>query len=422
MSMEKQIRVAVIGCGGRGMGAYAPYVNDFDNVSLVAAAEPIAERREEFARRYGLRPENCYETAEEFFSAPREVDVVFICTQDRQHYGHVMAALEQGYDILLEKPISYRPEHCIEIAKRAAELGRRIMVCHVLRYTPFYQKVKELIAEGAIGRVMSVHQFEDVGWGHYAHSFVRGLWRNSDETSPMILAKCCHDLDILLWLVGADCEKVSSFGKLSNFVAENAPWDGERCTPECPQYTTCPYCAEKVYHSPEWKWAQGAVVLNPTEERLQKALETGPFGRCVYHCDNNVVDHQIVNMQFAGGVTASLTMCAFTQEMTRELKVMGTLGEIDGDMEQNRIVVRRFGEEPETIDVTKLATDLSGHGGGENRMLRDLFALVRGDTETCALTSVDQSVQSHIMAFASERSRVEGGRVVPLEEIYAEHR
>ena len=419
--MEKEIRVAVVGCGSRGMYSYAPYVQQFENASVVAVAEPVDERREFFAQTHNLKPENCFKTAEEFFAQPKLAEVVFICTQDRQHYEHTMAALEKGYDILLEKPVSNLPEHCIEIANTAKRLGRKVMVCHVLRYSPFYQKIKETIESGVIGKVMSLHQFEDVGYGHYAHSFVRGLWRNSDENSPMILAKCCHDMDIILWLVGKDCEKVSSFGSLSHFVPENAPIEGDRCTSECPKYDTCPYCANTVYHHPSWTWAQIAVVLNPDEERLQKALAENQYGRCVYRCDNNVVDHQIVNMQFAEGVTASLTMCAFTNAMTRELKIMGTLGEIVGNMDDNTIKIQPFGQEPEIIDVTTLATDLSGHGGGENKMIRDLFDMVVGEDTGVALTSIDKSVQSHIMAFASERSRVEGGRVVELKEIYDEH-
>ncbi|MBR7071161.1 MAG: Gfo/Idh/MocA family oxidoreductase [Clostridia bacterium] len=419
--MEKLIRVAVIGCGGRGMYSYAPYVKQFENAEITAVAEPIAERREFFAETYHLKPENCFETAEEFFAQPKMAEVVFICTQDRQHYAHTIAALKKGYDILLEKPVSNLPENCIDIANTAKRLGRKVMVCHVLRYTPFYQKIKEAIQNGEIGQVMSLHQFEDVGWGHYAHSFVRGLWRNSDETSPMILAKCCHDMDIILWLIGSDCQKVSSFGTLSHFVPENAPIEGDRCTKECPKYDSCPYCADKVYHNPKWAWAQQAVVLNPNEEKLQKALSENKYGRCVYRCDNNVVDHQIVNLQFEGGVTASLTMCAFTNEMTREIKIMGTRGEIIGNMEENTVTIKRFGEEPEVIDIRTIATDLSGHGGGENKMVRDLFAMVRGTDNGAALTSIDKSIQSHIMAFASERSRVEGGRVVELEEIYKEH-
>ena len=406
------------------MNSYAPYVKDFDGEEIVAAAEPIRERRECFAQRFGLTPDQCYETAEEFFTHPRMADVVFICTQDQQHYGHTMSALRLGYDVLLEKPVSNEPAHCIAIAEEAQRLGRSVVVCHVLRYTPFYQKIKETIVSGRIGRVISLHQFEEVGWGHYAHSFVRGLWNNSDETSPMILAKCCHDMDIILWLVGQDCRRVSSFGHLTHFKAENAPeGSGRQCSESCSQWDTCPYNAHKLYFSDRWAWAQSAVALNPTQERVEAALKDGKYGRCVYHCNNNVVDHQIVNMQFDEEITASLTMCAFTAEMKRELKVMGTLGEITGDMERNEICIRVFGQPDEVIDVTTLTTDLSGHGGGENRLLRDLFNQAQGiAAPDSSLTSVDKSVQSHIMAFAAERSRVDGGRVVELDEIYREHR
>lgn len=422
--MEKKIRVAVIGCGGRGMHSYAPYVKDFEGVEIVAAAEPIRERREYFAQTYGLRPDQCFETAEEFFAHPRMAEVAFICTQDQQHYAHTMSALNKGYDILLEKPISNVPEHCLTIAQEARRLGRTVVVCHVLRYTPFYQKIKETIQSGRIGQVISLHQFEDVGWGHYAHSFVRGLWNNSDNTSPMILAKCCHDLDIILWLIGENCRRVSSFGELTNFREENAP-EGSAlyCSDDCRARESCPYDAQKIYFSDQWRWAQGAVALNPTDEKVENALKDGRYGRCVYHCNNNVVDHQVVNMEFDQGITASLTMCGFTSRMTREIKVMGTLGEISGDMEKNKIFIRVFGQPDEQIDVTTLSTDLSGHGGGENRLLRDLFHLTEGIVPAAsALTSIDKSVQSHVMAFAAERSRLENGRMVELQEIYEDCR
>lgn len=422
--MKKKIRVAVVGCGGRGMHSYAPYVKDFEGVEIVAAAEPIRERREYFAQTYGLAPDQCFETAEELFAHPRMAEVAFICTQDQQHYAHTMSALNKGYDILLEKPISNVPEHCLAIAQEAKRLGRTVVVCHVLRYTPFYQKIKETIQSGRIGRVVSLHQFEDVGWGHYAHSFVRGLWNNADDTSPMILAKCCHDLDIILWLIGENCRRISSFGELKTFKEENAP-EGSAlyCSDECQVREACPYDAKKIYFSEQWSWTQGAVALNPTPEKVENALKDGQYGRCVYHCNNNVVDHQIVNMEFDQGITASLTMCGFTSRMTREIKVMGTLGEITGDMEKNEILIRVFGQPDERIDVTTLTTDLSGHGGGENRLLRDLFHLAEGIVPAAsALTSIDKSVQSHVMAFAAERSRREDGRVVELQEIYEDCR
>lgn len=427
------IRIAVLGCGGRGMFSYAPFLKDFDNVEIVAAAEPVRERLVRFAQEYHLSQEQCYGTAEEFFEHPRMADVVFICTQDQQHYEHTICALRLGYDILLEKPVSNLAEHCVAIAEEAKRLGRMVLVCHVLRYTPFYQKIKELIVQNQIGKVISLHQFENVGYWHFAHSFVRGLWNRSEETSPMILAKCCHDLDAILWLMGQDCRRVSSFGSLMTFLEQNAPKGSAlRCTGECAVRENCPYDAIKIYltgkqglEQQKGGWPVNAVTLVPEREKLLEALETGPYGRCVYHCDNNVVDHQVVNMEFEDGATASLTMCGFTADVTREIKVMGTLGEINGDMERNVVTLKRFGKAEEIFDIARLATDFSGHGGGERRMLHTLFDMIdnRGSVNT-ALTSVDKSVQSHIMAFAAERSRLDGGRPVDLAEIYwtcAEH-
>lgn len=421
--MGKQLKVAVIGCGARGMNAYAPYVAECSEAEIVAGADLIEERRNEFMERYHIQPELCFESAEEFFEKPKMADAVFICTQDHQHYDHAMTAMHLGYDILLEKPITITAKQCIEIAQEANRLGCKVAVCHVLRYSPFYLRLREMIRSGAIGDVMSLHQFENVGWGHYAHSFTRGNWRNSEESAPMILAKCCHDFDIILWLIGKDCLRVSSFGSLSHFRKENAPTDEERCLATCPRFDTCPYNAQRLYRDSIWKGFKMTFTFDDdSEDVLAEKLASTGYGRCVYHCDNNVVDHQITNMEFEDGVTASLTMCAFTRDMNREIKIMGTYGELVGDLDKGLIYWTRFGAETQVIDVKENADEnLGAHGGGDTNLVGDFLAMLGETTgERECLTSIDKSIQSHIIAFAAERSRVEHGRVVGLKEIYGE--
>ena len=418
------ITVAISGLGSRGKDTYAKCQHIFsDRMKIVAVADPIEEKVREVREEYQVDPALCFPSAEAMLQREKLADVMFICTQDRQHYGHAMKAMEKGYDLLLEKPISPSLEECRQIQETAERLGRKVVVCHVLRYTPFYQFLYRTVRSGEIGQVVAIQAIENVGYWHQAHSFVRGNWRNSQESSPMILQKSCHDMDILRWLSGQPCKRISSFGSLTYFRPENAPCgSAERCL-ACSEAVRreCPYDAEKIYITDEATgvqhghtgWPANVLVSHPTEERVRTALQNGPYGRCVYRCDNDVVDHQVVNMEMADGSTISFTMCAFNQG-GRSIKIMGTLGEIQGDMNQNTVTVMRFGEKPRTIDIRTLAQDFSGHGGGDNRLVEDLLDLIEGNGKGQALTSIDQSMESHYMAFAAEESRIHGGQVIDL--------
>jgi predicted dehydrogenase len=335
-----------------------------------------------------------------------------------------MAALEKGYHILLEKPISSTPAECIKIAQSAQEHGRHVVVCHVLRYTSFYAKIKEIIDSGRVGEIVAIQAIENVGYYHHAHSFVRGNWRNSIETSPMILSKCCHDMDILLWLSGRNIQNVHSYGSLFYFKPEKAPEGASlRCLEKCKAKDNCPYDAEKIYiSSPQTGVLSGNtgwpnnVVANPeTEENLRSAIKTGPYGRCVFHCDNDVVDHQVVNLEMDDNSVISLTMSAFTSTISRHLKVMGTLGEIEANMGTNLIKTHIFGQEPELVDITLNNTEISGHGDGDFRMINSLLKLMT--SKEPALTSVANSVESHLACFAAEYSRTHGGISVSVRDI-----
>ena len=421
------VTVAICGLGSRGKDTYAKCQHIFpERMKIVAIADIIPERVEEAGQEYEVPISMRFSSGEEMLEKEKLADVMFICTQDRQHYGHALKALERGYDLLLEKPISPVLSECRKLAQTASRLGRRVVVCHVLRYTPFYQYLYRTIRSGKIGQVAAIQAVENVGYWHQAHSFVRGNWRNTELSSPMILQKSCHDMDILVWLSGKSCRRVSSFGSLMHFRPENAPEGAAMRCQDCKAKEKCPYDAEKIYLTDERTgvlhghtgWPANVLVSHPNEERIRAALAEGPYGRCVYHCDNDVVDHQIVNLEMEDGVTVSFTMCAFNQG-GREIHVMGTMGEIVGDMNANTITVTVFGQKPETVDVRTLADDFSGHGGGDRRLVEDLLDLEEGRAGQ-ALTSIEKSMESHYMAMAAEYSRLRHGETVELEKFVNE--
>jgi len=369
----------------------------------------------------GLRDDQCYGSAEEMLAAGKLADVMFICTQDQQHHQHAMAALSLGYHLLLEKPISESAQKCLDIERLAQEKSLRVIVCHVLRYTVFYQKIKELIDSGTVGEIVSVQANEQVGYWHQAHSFVRGNWCREKTSAPMILAKCCHDMDILLWLTGKRCERVSSFGSLRHFRPEFAPEGAaSRCTDDCPAADTCPYNAVRFYlgkvREGKLGWPINILTVQHDEEGVMKALETGPYGRCVYACGNDVVDHQVVNLELEDGVTVNFSMCGFSKYNHRSIRVMGTHGEIVADTRDNLIHVMPFVGEEAVIDVKTLTSDFSGHAGGDARMLEEFMDVLLGESAgSASLSEIGRSVESHLVALAAEASRVSGGKVVDMD-------
>ena len=403
------ITAVVLGGGSRGVN-YSNYsLLKPEELKIVAIAEPREDRRTQFAQTFGVPEEHAFASWQELLEQPKMADVAFVCTLDQDHIGPALAALEKGYHILLEKPMSNREQECIEIEAAAAKVGKHMAVCHVLRYTPFYQTIKGIIDSGEIGQVMVASQIENVAYWHQAHSFVRGNWRNAEDTSPMILQKCCHDVDILLWLAGKDCKKVSSFGSLRHFTPENAPEGApQRCLDGCPHADNCLYYAPKQYLTGETGWPVDVLTTDLTPEGITKALREGPYGRCVYHCDNDVVDRQVVNMELEDGVVCNLIMSAFTANCCRQLKILGTLGQIQADMSTNEVWLHPFGGEPRKVEVA--AAD-SGHGGGDYGLLRDFLTVIREGGES--RTSAKASLQSHLVCFAAEKSRVEG-RIIEL--------
>ncbi len=422
----KKFTVAIVGLGGRGHHTYAKYQNKFpERMKIVAIADIDPEKVRCVGEEFDV-PENFrFDSAESLLSREKLADVLIIATQDRQHCAHALKALALGYDILLEKPVAVTAEDCLAIRDAARKANRMVAICHVLEYTAFYRKIKEIIKSGAIGEPVTLQAIENVGYWHQAHSFVRGNWRNDEIESPMILQKCCHDFDILSWLLDRRCVSLSSFGSLKYFKPENAPkGSGERCT-ECKYSEECPYSALKIYFDSEIGYRKGnrgwpcdVLAENPTEETLLEAIKTGPYGRCVFRCDNNVVDHQVVNMQMEDDITVSFTMTGFTAQNYRHLKVMGTLGEIVADQGKNLVTVTPFGGESTVYDITKLTDDLSGHGGGDNRMMSEMFDALEKNAGVSS--SVENAIASHLVAFAAERSRKLGGERIFMRDFERE--
>lgn len=423
--MGRKLKVAIAGLGSRGKDTYARTAKLFpDKMEIVAVADIDPEKVREAAEEYQVPKRTCFLSAEEMLEQEKLADAMVIATQDRQHVEHAVTALKKGYDLLLEKPVSPDLEECRRLVRTAEECGRKVVICHVLRYTPFYTTLKEIIDSGRVGEMVSVMALENVGWWHHAHSFVRGNWRNSNLSSPMILQKCCHDMDILLWLTGKTCKSVSSFGDTYLFRKERMPKGAaERCLGGCAVKAECPFDAEKIYldhkkygaRCGNQEWPLNVLTQHPTEESIMDALLSGPYGRCVYACDNNVVDHQIVNLNMTDGSTISLTMCGFTKEIGRYTKFMGTKGEIVADMSENIIQITEFGKETEVVDVSKLGKDLSGHGGGDNRLVEDfLDMMIEGREPDMRTATLKASMESHYCALAAEESRLKGGAVVEL--------
>jgi predicted dehydrogenase len=413
----KKVSVAVIGAGARGT-VYANYsLLHKDELEITAVAEPNTERRQIFKDLHNIPNNMCFDSWEDMLSMPKLADAIIIATQDKMHFEPAVRSIKKGYHILLEKPMSVSPEECVLLGNLAKEYNKTFTICHVLRYTDFFSTLKKLLVSGRIGRLISIQHNENVGYWHQAHSYVRGNWRNSNESSPMILAKSCHDMDIMLWLAGADCVNLSSFGSLTHFRKENAPENcTERCIDGCPIERECPYSAVKVYLETNLDWPTNVITTDLSLEGRKDALKHGPYGRCVYFCDNNVVDHQVVNLEFANEVTAAFTMCAFTKG-SRTIKLMGTNGEIRGDMEKNEIEITDF-TCYDKQEVIKLEASLQGHGGGDYKIMHDFVRLLQADNNSEALSSANISVQSHLMAFAAEEARVEK-KVINMNEYTA---
>src|SRR5699024_8731781 len=276
--------------------------------------------------------------------------------------------------------------------------------------------MKRVVSEGQIGKIASIQLNENVEIMHMAHSFVRGNWNNKEKSSPMILQKSCHDMDIIRYIIDEKCERISSYGSLMHFREENKPKNApERCLDGCPAEFDCPFHAGRYYLGEGKNWAKKFTEDN-SREGIIKALQETPYGKCVYQSDNNVVDHQVVNMEFAGGATATFSMCGFTREQTRIVQIMGTKGEIRGNMEENSISIYDFLTKHET--VIKFDNPSSGHGGGDTGIVRTFLRDIENYEDNTSLSSAETSLRSHLMAFAAEESRINQGKSIELDHFY----
>lgn len=422
MSPEPPVTLAVAGAGNRGGDVYARYALDHpDQVRVVAVADPDPDRRRRLAAAHGIAEQDCFADWRQLLSGPRRADGLIIATPDGEHVAPALAALEQGYDILLEKPIADRPDEILRLASAAERAAGTVTVAHVLRYAPFFATVKRLLDEGAVGRPVVIEHQENIGYWHFAHSYVRGNWRREAAASPMILAKACHDLDLLRWFAGSPGVEVASFGDLVHFRGENAPPGApDRCTDGCPAAPSCPFDAVALYvDAMEGRGGWPVSVVTPELDRAARleALRRGPYGRCVYRCDNDVVDQQVALFEFENGVTAAFAVTGFTEENTRTLKLMGTRGEIRGHLEKGELEVRTFGRpglrggavrSGEPYQIIRVPAG-PGHAGGDDGLMRAFVDRIRrrkaGQDPGDALTSLQESLDSHLMAFAAEEAR-----------------
>lgn len=412
----KKTTFAILGMGNRG-GVFARNLVKFTEQAQVVAIADSRKSCLDTANEYlNLPEERLFHSADELLAQPKLADVMIIATQDAQHRDHAVAAMERGYDLILEKPISTNMADVMQIEKTAICLGRRVLVAHELRFTTFYSKIKQLLDEGAIGRILHMDAAEHVKCLHMAHAYVRGHWRRKDESSPIILAKCSHDMDLILWLTGKHCRSVSSVGSLDFFTEENAPEGApQRCADGCPAADTCIHHAPTFYLSSIPGWPTCNMHPAPTEENIREIIDTTRYGRCVFRMDNDVVDHQHVQMLLEDNITVSFSMSAFHSRGTRTIRIGGTEGELWGDLNDMKIYLQKHGDQLQEIDVSGVdKTDR--HAGGDSELVKAAVAYFGGNDNIPSITTIERSTEGHYVAFAAEESRMRGGEKIDMAE------
>ena len=396
-------------------------------LKIVGVADPDDFRRKMVREKFGFPEENCFKDAQELVSVPKFADAVINGTMDELHVETSIPVLEKGYDMLLEKPFAVNEEEMTKLIDVVKRNNNKVMICHVLRYTPFYSTIKERIINGDIGKVINIQTVENVSYHHLSTSFVRGKWANSKNChTTMLLAKCCHDMDIMMWLMSPDKPvSVSSVGSKFQFKPENAPENsGTRCLVDCPNVDTCDFSAKRLYldHPDRWEvyvWRSIEDIENPTEEDRIRALNESDYGKCIHKCDNDVVDHQSVLINFQSGATGTHNMTGGSAEPLRTIRVIGTKGEIYGEFENKFIKVKIINPDPgkdfdeEYIDLSNISGE--GHSGGDERLTEDFVNYIRGESHSISCTSIFDSVPGHKVIFLADKSRENGGQVISVD-------
>lgn len=406
--VDKPVTAIVIGAGSRGT-TYAGYAKQYPgSLTIVGVSDINEERKRRMAEQHQIPEDQQFGDWSEVFRKPKFADVVIISTPDNLHFAPCMKALEMGYDVLLEKPVAQSVAECKKIQNQAKKHNRIVGVCHVLRYAPYFVALKDVIDKGMIGDIVSIQHFEAIRHHHMAHSYVRGNWHDSKKTTPIIIAKSCHDLDLMRWIINKDCKQVSAFGDLRYFKKENAPeGSSTRCT-TCSIEKECPYSAIKIYTRDKRHLYVFDLPADKSKHHdyIMKQLETSNYGQCVFHCNNDQCDHYVMNMEFDGGTTVAFSMEGHTSYGGRHTRIMGTKGDIVGDM--NKFTVTDFLTNNKSVwdeDISKLP-GYSSHGGGDWGILKDFVLAVSHQDAKYLSSTIDVSIESHVMGFKAEESRV----------------
>ncbi len=423
---KNPVTAIILGAGHRAM-AYADYSAAHpDELKIVGVADPDEYRRKFVSERFGFPESQCFASAEELASVPKFADVVINGTMDEIHVKTSIPVLEKGYDMLLEKPFAVNEEELDKLVEVVNRNGNKVMICHVLRYNPVYLNIKNSILNGEIGDVINIQTVEDVSYHHLSTSYVRGKWANSKKChTSMLLAKCCHDLDLMMWLMGDDKPvSVSSVGSRFHFRPENAPENsGTRCLVDCPRVDYCDFSAKRLYldHPNSWEvyvWRDLEGIENPTEEQRRQLLMESEYGRCMFKCDNDVVDHQSVLVNFASGATGTHNLAGGAAESLRTIRVIGTKGEIYAELENKFVKIKTLNPDPNKyfderiIDLSK--TPDEGHGGADTALTADFIKFIRDDNPSVSCTSIQNSVAGHRVIFLADKSRENNGQVMYL--------
>lgn len=424
---NQPITAVIVGAGHRAFVYSKLALTDPDKLKIVGVADPDKIRQKKAMEMFGFPKENCFDSALELSRVPKFADAVINGTMDEQHVETSIPLLKKGYDMLLEKPFATNEKEMRELVSCVKENGNKVMICHVLRYTPFYLSIKERVASGEIGDIINIQTCEHVSYHHLSTSYVRGKWANSDVFhTSMLLAKCCHDIDLMMWMMSdTQPSMISSFGSKFQFKPENAPKEaGTKCLVDCPLVDTCRYSAKRLYLDQPKRWAfyiwdKLEGIENPTDEdRINLLKGDSNYGRCIYKCDNNVVDHQSVLVNFKNGATGTHNMVGGSAGPMRRIHIIGTKGEIYGDFEESKFTVAKIHPtktDEKTVEVVDLNVNgdmvgaYGGHGGGDEKLAADFVEFLRGGKPSLACTSIFDSVAGHLCVYLADKSREENG-------------